>query len=153
MSTLLNTNILTRAAQPGHPMYSDAVDAVAELRREGELLCLVPQNLYEFWVAGTRAASQNGLGLTPSQAQTELTRLKVLFNLFDDTQAILPRWESIVTQYQVVGKNAHDARLVAAMSVHAISQILTFNVSDFRRYQDINALDPHQIVASRPHTP
>ena len=132
MSTLLDTNIYLRAAQPGHPMGKAADDAVAELRQQGDTLHLAPQNLYEFWVAATRPPAQNGLGFTLAQAQAELVGLKGLFTLLDDTPAIFPRWERLVAQHQVSGKNAHDARLVAAMMVHGISRILTFNVGDWR---------------------
>jgi hypothetical protein len=88
MSMLLDTNILARAAQPGHPMHQLADDAVAELRRQGETLCLVPQNPYEFWVVCTRPVAQNGLGMSPAEAQAELSRLKALFTLLDETPAI-----------------------------------------------------------------
>lgn len=153
MSTLLDTNILLRAAQPGHPMGKAADDAVAELRRQGDTLHLVPQNLYEFWVAATRPAAQNGLGFTLAQTQTELVRLKNLFILLDDIPVIYPQWEQLVAQHQVSGKNAHDARLVAAMMVHGVSRILTFNVGDFQRYPGVTVLDPRQVVAPPPPTP
>jgi predicted nucleic acid-binding protein len=153
MSILFDTNILLRGAQLGHPMYQTAVDAGEVLRRQGEILCLVPQNFYEFWVVATRPTSQNGLGFTPAQAQSELAPLKTIFTLFNDMPAIFPQWERLVAQHQVSGKNAYDARLVAAMLVHGINQILTFNVSDFRRYQNIIVLDPRQIVASHPPIP
>jgi predicted nucleic acid-binding protein len=81
MSTLLDTNILTHAAQSGHSMHQAALDAMAELRRQGEILCIVPQNLYEFWVVCTRPTAQNGLGMSPAEAQAELARLKTLFSL------------------------------------------------------------------------
>lgn len=153
MSTLLDSNILLRLSQPAHPMYTTAVDAVDELDRQGDLICLAPQNLYEFWVAATRPAAQNGLGLTPAQTHSELVGFKALFILVDDTPAIYPQWEQLVVQHQVSGKNAHDARLVAAMNVHGITRILTFNVNDFQRYPNIIVLDPTQIVASRPPIP
>jgi predicted nucleic acid-binding protein len=148
MSILFDTNILLRGAQLGHPMYRSAVDAGAVLRQQGEILCLAPQNLYEFWVVATRPKGQNGLGFTPTRALSELARLKTIFTLLDDTPVIFLEWERLITQYQISGKNGHDARLVAAMIVHGINQILTFNVSDFRRYQNIMVLDPRQVVAS-----
>lgn len=153
MSVLLDTNILTRAVQPGHPMHSDAVGAVAALRKQGEVLCLVPQNLVEFWVVCTRPVAQNGLGLSPAEAQAELTRLKALFVLLDETPAVYPRWEQLVAQHQVSGKNAHDARLVAAMLVHGLSRLLTFNVSDFVRYPGITVLEPARVIATPSPTP
>ena len=33
-------------------------------------------------------------------------------------------------------------RLVAAMKVHGIESLLTFNVQDFKRYPDISVLNP-----------
>jgi predicted nucleic acid-binding protein len=153
MNTLLDTNILARLAQPTHAMHPAAANAVDELDRQGNVLYLVPQNFYEFWVVATRPTSQNGLGFTPAQAQSELARFKALFTLLDDTPAVYPEWERLVVRHQVSGKNAHDTRLVAAMIVHGINQILTFNVGDFQRYQNIMVLDPRQIVASQPPIP
>jgi predicted nucleic acid-binding protein len=153
MNTLLDTNILTRAAQPGHAMHQLAVDAVVELRSQGDTLHLVPQNLYEFWVVCTRPATQNGLGMSSSDAQAELTRLKALFSLLDDTPTVYPQWEQLVTQYQVCGKNAHDGRLVAAMMVHGLSRLLTFNIGDFQRYPFLTLLEPQQVLAARPSNP
>lgn len=39
----------------------------------------------------------------------------------------------------------NDAYLVAAMIAHRVNRILTFNTSDFRRYADIQALDPRML--------
>ena len=146
MSVLLDTNILTRSIQLNHPMRLPAENAVAILRAQGEQLCIVPQNLYEFWVVCTRPISQNGLGMTAAETEAEVVRLKGFFTLLDDTPSILTAWERLVTQYQVVGKNAHDARLVAAMLVHGVPRILTFNDRNFQRYPAIAVLSPQAVV-------
>ena len=44
------------------------------------------------------------------------------------------------------GKTTHDARLVAAMNVHGISSILTFNVQDFARYAAKSAVHPETLA-------
>ncbi len=150
MSILLDTNILVRSAHAGHAMQRLAADSVAELLRQGETLCLVPQNFYEFWVVCTRPAAQNGLGMSFAAAQAELARIKTLFTLLEDTPDIFPQWEQLVLQYQIQGKNAHDARLVAAMMVHGLSRILTFNVGDFQRYQTLTVLEPQKVVGGTP---
>ncbi|MBY0514400.1 MAG: hypothetical protein K2P78_10865 [Gemmataceae bacterium] len=49
MTILVDTNVLLRAAEPGHGMHRAAVDAVAALRTAGHDLRVVPQVLYEFW--------------------------------------------------------------------------------------------------------
>ena len=146
MSLLLDTNILTRSGEPRHPLHRFAVDSVAALLQSGEDIFLVPQNFYEFWSVATRPVAQNGLGLTSSQAAVEVARLHADFAVLDDLPTILPVWEQLVVQYQVTGKSAHDARLVAAMSVHGIDRLLTFNKADFARYQKIIAISPEDVV-------
>jgi predicted nucleic acid-binding protein len=44
--------------------------------------------------------------------------------------------------YRVSGVQVHDARLVAAMRVHGVRRILTFNTKDFARFDDIEAVHP-----------
>jgi predicted nucleic acid-binding protein len=99
----------------------------------------------ELWVVATRPALQNGLGLSIGKAASELLRLKSMFPMLPDTPAIYTVWESLVIQYEVIGKPAHDARLVAAMQVHGISSILTFDKSGFSRYARIDVVHPADV--------
>ena len=148
MNVLLDTNILLRTSQTDHTMHKHAVDAAALLRTGGETLCIVPQNLYEYWVVCTRPKGANGLGLSVPEAELELNKLADLLTVVEDTSAILPIWRKLVIQHQVIGKNAHDTRLVAAMIVHKIERILTFNVADFQRYKEIVAVSPIDVLKS-----
>ena len=68
--------------------------------------------------------------------------------LIPDTDRIYPEWEALVTAYAVSGKPAHDARLVAAMQVHGLDAILTFNTADFTRFASITVLDPMVVSAT-----
>lgn len=149
MPYLVDTNILLRSVDPKHPMYADATKAVAILRRQGEQPCIVAQNLIEFWNVYTRPLDKNGLGYSPEQAAAEVNRLKDLFQLLPDTPAIYQQWEQLVTRYEVKGVQVHDARLVAAMLVHRLTEVLTFNVADFTRYTEIKALSPPEIVTTQ----
>src|SRR5262249_5990977 len=104
------------------------------------------------WVVATRPVSVNGLGKTAAEAAADLASLKTLFTLLDDTPAVFPTWELLVTGLPVIGKDAHDARLVAAMQVQGIDQILTFNDRDFHRFSGITAVNPSSLVTP-PATP
>ncbi|HUY34503.1 MAG TPA: hypothetical protein VMV69_17290 [Pirellulales bacterium] len=46
----------------------------------------------------------------------------------------------------VKGKNAHDARLVAAMQRHGLTDLLSFNKPDFTRFTAINAFTPAEVL-------
>ncbi len=148
MSTLLDTSILTRSVYKSDPMHQLAIDATDSLRHQNDLLCLVPQSFYEFWVVCTRPLAQNGLGMSPTEVETEIRRLERLFTVFEDGPSLFPEWKRIVLQYQVIGKSAHDARLVAAMHIHGIGRILTFNVQDFQRYPNVVVVSPQQVMAT-----
>ncbi|MBC6422044.1 MAG: type II toxin-antitoxin system VapC family toxin [Hormoscilla sp. SP5CHS1] len=124
MPFLIDTNILLRSADPNHPMYADAVNATNILLKRDEEVCIIPQNLIEFWNVYTRPADKNGLGHTPEEAAVEVNR------------------ERLVLTYGVRGVNVHDARLVAAMQVHGLTHILTFNNRDFARYAEVTAVHP-----------
>ncbi|HAG83533.1 MAG TPA: PIN domain nuclease [Cyanobacteria bacterium UBA12227] len=147
MAYLIDTNVLLRSADPAHPMYNDATNAVSLLRSREETLCIIPQNLIEFWNVYTRPANRNGLGHTPSEAGSEINRIKAFFTVVPDTALIYDVWERIVTQYQVRGVNVHDARLTAAMLVHGLTHILTFNIEDFNRYTgEITPVHPESVT-------
>jgi predicted nucleic acid-binding protein len=150
MKILLDTNIMTRLTEPGHAMHKDALDATISLGVQGHILCIVPQNIYEFWVVCTRPIAVNGLGKTAAEMAAELVNLQSLFTLLPDTPAVFPIWENIVTKNNVLGKNAHDARLVAAMLAHGINHLLTFNDADFRRYSGITVLTPSAVLVPPP---
>jgi predicted nucleic acid-binding protein len=127
-------------------MYGDAVNAIATLRGRGEQLHIVPQNLIEFWNVYTRPLERNGLGHTAAEAEAEVNRLKAFFSLLPDTSEIYQEWERLVVVYAVRGVNVHDAKLVAAMLVHGLTHVLTFNISDFARYSEITAIHPTTVT-------
>jgi predicted nucleic acid-binding protein len=146
MNYLIDTNIFTRLAEPGHVMHQQAVDAVKLLARHHHRLHIVPQNLYEFWVVCTRPVDVNGLGKTESEASSELANVKALFLWLDETPTVYGTWERLVASTPVLGKNAHDRRFVAAMMVHGLTHLLTFNPQDFRRYSGITVVTPAEIL-------
>lgn len=139
---LVDTSLLVRALQPQHPLCAVAQTAIDRLRLKERRLYVVPQNLVELWVVATRPAGENGLGLSFAEALAELARVKSFFALLPETEAIFPAWERLVTAYQVSGKPAHDARLVAAMHVHGVTSILTFDKTGFTRYAGIEVVHP-----------
>jgi predicted nucleic acid-binding protein len=83
--------------------------------------------------------------LTPAEAAAELERIKRIFLFLPETPAIYPAWETLVTQHQVSGKPSPDARLVAAMQVHGLTGILTFDKTGFSRFPGIEVIHPEEV--------
>jgi len=150
MKVLVDTNLLTRIAEPAHVQNPIAARAVSVMAARGDVLHVVPQNLYEFWVVATRPTANNGLGMSGQQAKAEIDSLRQILILLPDVPAIFDEWQQLVVAHDCKGKPAHDARLVAAMNVHGIKEMLTFNASDFARYPGIRIIDPANIATPPP---
>lgn len=153
MLYLADTNILLRLAEPGHQMHSGTLAALAVLKTKGGTGCVIPQNIIEFWNVATRPAQYNGLGFTQQQTQAEIQRIENLFQLILDTPGIYAEWKRLVIAHAVEGKQVHDTRIVAAMNVHRISQMLTFNKGDFKRFTGIVAVSPTELLPPMPPQP
>ena len=78
-----------------------------------------------------------------------MSEFERIFSLILDVPAIYAEWRSLVSQHAVLGKKAHDARIVAAMQVHNVSHLLTFNGDDFKRFQGIIiVIEPNDLIQS-----
>lgn len=143
---LLDTNILLRAVDPASTDYNTAVNAIAHLLTQTYECCITAQVLIEFWVVATRPTAVNGLGWSIEQTQLEIEQLLDQFPFLDDTPQIFTTWLQLVNQYAVKGKRTHDIRLLAVMMTHAITNLLTFNPSDFIAVPGIAIVHPQDII-------
>ena len=147
MRVLVDTNILLRSAQPNHPLFHQATHTVSKLIRQKDAVFFCSQNIAEFWNVATRPVEMNVLGLSHSEVLQEIGGIENLLTLLPDIPAIYPVWKQIVRDHRVQGVKVYDARLVAIASVYGVDSILTFNIADFQRYGNINALQPAAVLA------
>jgi len=147
MRILLDTNVLLRLDDTAHSHHSEAVAAVDELDASGHQIVLVPQVIYEYWVVATRPADVNGLGLDTPRVDQNISEWLLVFTLLRDERRVFRFWRDIVNRFSVKGKNAHDARIAAAMQRHGLTHILTFNAGDFARFSGITAWTPSDVNA------
>jgi predicted nucleic acid-binding protein len=131
MAFLLDTSILARLANQADALYGIADAAVAKLFLANETLHLTPQNLIEFRNVATRPKAVNGLGLSVSDAESKAAVFEASFALLPDTAGIFPAWKALVGTVNVIGKQVHDARLVAVCHVYNVAHLLTFNTGHF----------------------
>ena len=136
MRTLVDSNVLIARADLQHSGHQAAIASVDRLLMSGEELLVRPQNIAEFWRVATtpRGRHPGGLGLTAAEARLRRENIRRDFTLYD-------AWEHLVDQYQVIGLAVFDARLVAAVQIHRLDRILTFNITVFARY-GVSMLDP-----------
>jgi len=142
---LVDSNVLLRWVKPDHSDYPAIISAMdAILQREG-VLCYTSQNVAEFWSACTRPVDRNGYGLSPQDTDRRARFFGERLRLLPDSPAVHQEWRKLLVTHSVSGVQVHDARLVAAMKVHGVQRILTFNDKDFARYTEIEAVHPRGV--------
>ena len=78
-----------------------------------------------------RPVKNNGLGLPLVAAEAKAANFEAMLPLLPDTPEIFPKWKAIVESLGIIGKQVHDARLVAVCHVHDVKNLLTFNAAHF----------------------
>ena len=145
---LLDTNLLVRLADPASVAHITTLIALMRLKQSGDTCCITVQNLVEFRAVATRPISANGLGLSSSAAELIALDFENDFTLLPDTPAIFPIWKDLVSWAAVLGKQVHDARLVAVAIAGNAEAILSFNTSHFTRicsFTTLQLLDPFAV--------
>ena len=149
MLYLLDTNILIRLTNEDDQQHEVASRAVLRLEDRGDLLTITSQVLIEFRAVATRPIAANGLGLSVLETEAKAAEYETIFPLLDETPAIFPAWKTLVATLGVVGKQVHDARLVAVCQAHGVTHVLTFNGAHFTHLAGMGpglvVVDPGQV--------
>src|SRR5205085_11557174 len=94
---------------------------------------VTPQVMVEFRNVATRPVAANGLGLSTVDTAALAATYEARFPLLAESPDIYPAWKALVDALGVVGKQVHDARLVAVCHAHSVTHLLTFNTAHFAR--------------------
>ncbi len=110
--TLRDTNILLRYASTTNPAFATVDTAINSLLASGEVLCVVPQNVYEFWATATRPTASNGLGLSIKECQVQVARVKRLCRFLPDLPTLFAEWWSaprklVHPKWESLGRISH----------------------------------------------
>jgi len=150
MAFLLDTGILLRLINVNDPLHADVEQAIDTLIGRQDELLITTQNIAEFWNVATRPVANNGLALSPAVvAKSYEDTIEPLCGVLVETDTLPDRFRNLLLRYDVVGKQVHDARLVAMMITWQVNSLLTLNERNFLRYQPegITVVTPSSILA------
>jgi hypothetical protein len=111
------------------------------------------QNIAEFWNVATRPVANNGLGLSPAEvAKAYEDTIEPVCAVLIEQDSLPNVFNRLLIQYAIVGKQVHDARLVAMMLVWQVENVLTLNDRDFQRFspEGITIVTPASIAPAGP---
>jgi predicted nucleic acid-binding protein len=129
----VDTNVLLAATVPARP---DHLPALACLERgfAERALCLSGQVLREYVAVATRPIAANGLGLTHAQALENTRQFRQRATFLREDEHVHAALIALLQATGSVGKQVHDANIVATMLAHGVGELLTLNPRDFERY-------------------
>jgi len=84
-----------------------------------------------------RPQARGGFDRTTNETERCVRLFGHMGSILPEQPAIHAEWKRLVASLGVSGKAVHDARIAAQMLVGGVSDLLTLNAEDFRRYSGI----------------
>ena len=132
---MLDTNVLLAATDEGRAEHHDALTIINDWAAGHTDLCTSGQILREYLSVATRPAEKNGLGLNLPDALGNVRAIRERTTLLTEDSKVADRLLGLLGDVQCLGKQVHDANLVATMLVHGIGTVVTMNLEDFTRFE------------------
>ncbi|MEK7704390.1 MAG: PIN domain-containing protein [Myxococcota bacterium] len=136
-----DTNVLLSAIDRRRTLHAQALHVLNVLPNQGVALCVSGQVLRELVVVCTRPIEANGLGMPLGSALENVVAISGRCRLLEETRVVHEKLIELLRAHDVLGKQAHDANVVATMLTHGVRDLVTANVGDFARYAGIGVVD------------
>lgn len=146
MPVLVDTNILVRLSDSLSPHQRICSEILHPVQVERLELCCCAQVMIEYWAVATRPEEANGLGLSTAEARADLDEIRSLIPCLVEPPDIGDQLLQLAASHKVIGRQVHDARLVALMLHHDVRRIVTLNTDDFRRFSAVEAISPESLL-------
>jgi predicted nucleic acid-binding protein len=141
----LDTNVLLRLSLSQDPLHSVIQTALRNLKADGVELCYTTQSLGEFWNVSTRPLARNGFDLPIAVVERHVRAIEESMTLLFEVPFVYQVWRRLLVEHAVRGVQVHDAHIAATLEVHDVKHLLTFNGSDFGRYDKLQAINPADV--------
>ncbi|MGB7157681.1 MAG: type II toxin-antitoxin system VapC family toxin [Tepidisphaeraceae bacterium] len=151
MRALLDTSVLLRVSDRASAEHATCIALLQSLEAPNHEKVICTQVLIEYWVVATRPIEVNGLGISPAEANSHLSDFLNLMPCLAEPPDVLARWRTLVAMTNTRGRPAHDARLVAVMTAHGITDLVTLNAPHFGRFPQVRCYTPAQMIQPPPH--
>ena len=141
----VDTNVLLRLSNRNHPQYELIRNAMRLLTERGAEFCFTAQNIGEFWNVSTRPADKNGFALSVDETEAHARAIERTMTLLPETESVYQAWRQLLLSQAVRGVQVHDAHLAAVLGAHGVTQLLTFDTADFKRFSSLAAMHPNDV--------
>ena len=130
----IDTNVLVKARFLEAPEHDIARERLSQALQEPEPLRISRQVVREYLAVVTRPQSWP-IAITREEGLEDASMLVSSFEVLEDGPLVTENLLALCREVSVGGRQIHDANIVATMLAHGERRLLTFNISDFRRFE------------------
>ncbi|MES9903148.1 MAG: PIN domain-containing protein [Sedimenticola sp.] len=131
----IDTNILVYANVIETPFHEQALAAINTAHKAGRTIWISRQVIREYLVTLTRP--QVFENLPRATVLEQVDQFIKRFQVADDTATVTDQLVKLMGDFKIGGKQVHDANIVASMLAYDIPCLLTHNIKDFRRFDEV----------------
>lgn len=131
----VDTNILLRAFHDTFPEHVSVRALFDQLLDEDYELWISRQVIREYLVQATHPRTFAQL-LSIDDVLEHLEAIMKICHTADDSEDVTMHLFSLLKTYPTLGKQIHDANVVATMLAYQIDALITLNLDDFKRFED-----------------
>jgi predicted nucleic acid-binding protein len=129
----VDTNNLVYAQQSLSPYHAVATAKMQELALAGHRLWTSRQVLREYLSVMSRPGTLTA-PVSMAALLSDVQSFQAQFLIAEDGPAVMLHLVNLLATIPCLGKQVHDANIVATMLAHGLPTLLTHNVTDFNRY-------------------
>jgi predicted nucleic acid-binding protein len=133
-AVLVDTNVLLSATVPLRPLHHAALLVLNDWPNQGMILATIVQVYREYLVVATRPVEANGLGMGVEDALANVAAFQGRMRLLIDNEQVWDRLRALIASCRCLGKQIHDANLVATALAAGVPRLVTANYGDFIRF-------------------
>jgi predicted nucleic acid-binding protein len=133
-AVFVDTNVLLSASDPQRALHQVALEILNDWPNQGQALVTSAQVLREYLVVATRPVEVNGLDLSVDDALANIAAFRSRMRFLEETEQVWERLRGLVSSYRCLGKQIHDANLVATSLSAGVTRLVTANPGDFSRF-------------------
>lgn len=131
----LDTNVLVYLVDEDAEFHERAIEIFSNIN-ENHDIWISRQVLREYAVVVSRMRDVSNPA-EPLEIAEDLEKWESAFFVADETSQVTANLRKLISKYSLKGKRIHDANIVATMMEYEIKNLITWNIDDFKKFDEI----------------
>lgn len=141
LTVFVDANVLIYVALSNSAFHQVARQQLISFAGSGKVLCISNQVIREY-LSGMSRTLLNARQYDAIRLANDVYMMQRQYTVLEETICTRQNLLNLLGRFTTGGKQVHDANIVATMQQYGITQLLTNNVDDFKRFDSLITLIP-----------